>query len=60
MYDFVNWYWVVKDVKLICINKVVLIDIYFYINEIEIKMYVIIDILFDFEILILNVIFFSI
>lgn len=60
MYDFVNWYWVVKDVKLICINKVVLIDIYFYINEIEIKMYVIIDNLFDFEILILNVIFFSI
>lgn len=60
MYDFVNWYWVVKDVKLICINKVVLVDIYFYINEIEIKMYVIIDYLFDFEILILNVIFFNI
>lgn len=60
MYDFVNWYWVVKDVKLICINKVVLIDINFYINEIEIRMYVIIFNLFDFEILILNVIFFSI
>lgn len=60
MHDFVNWYWAVKDVKSICINKVVLIDIYFYINETETKMYVTIDNLFDFEILISNVTFFSI
>lgn len=46
--------------KSICINKVVLIDIYFYINETETKMYVTIDNLFDFEILISNVTFFSI
>lgn len=49
MHDFVNWYWAVKDVKSICINKVVLIDIYFYINETATKMYVTIDNLFDFE-----------
>lgn len=53
MHDFVNWYWAVKDVKLICTNKVpvVLIDINFYINETETRMYVTIPNLFDFEIL---------
>lgn len=46
--------------KLICINKVVSIDINFYINETETRMYVTIPNLFDFEILISNVTFFNI